>query len=270
MKYDLFLSDFDGTLTRADGTISQRNIEAIARYRRKGGVFAVVTGRMLCSIRPRLKELGLTDGYVVAYQGALLADIRTGDILSSEGFSPAEAVRALEELERRGEHIQIYLGDALYCNRRDLFLEIYEKNCGVKGTVMELPLSSLVRERGEPVTKILVMLPAERRNLLLSELEDALGEAYTVTASNPYMVEILPAGVSKARAVKELARRFRVPVERVAAIGDQLNDLPMIEAAGGKFAVAGAEEALRAAAHVVPSAEKDGVAAALEIAMREV
>ena len=80
------------------------------------------------------------------------------------------------------------------------------------------------------------------------------------------MVEILPAGVSKARAVKELAARFGVPVEKTAAIGDQLNDLPMIEAAGGKFAVANAEEQLKAAATVVPSVEEDGVAAALAMA----
>ncbi len=269
MKYDLFLSDFDGTLVRADGTISQKNIEAISSYRRKGGVFAIVTGRMLCSILPRLKELGLTEGLVAAYQGAVLAEIRTGGILFSEGFTPEAAAFAAEELERRGEHLQIYLDDALYCNRDDLFLQIYEKNCGVKGEVVSEPLSALIRRRGRPVTKLLVMLPAERRNALLEELKGCLGRGYTVTASNPYMVEILPAGVSKARAVKELAARFGVPVEKTAAIGDQLNDLPMIEAAGGKFAVANAEEQLKAAATVVPSVEEDGVAAALALAMAE-
>ena len=69
MRYKLFLSDFDGTLVRGDGTISKENIEAIGEYRRRGGIFAVVTGRMVRSILPRLKELGLKEGLVVAYQG---------------------------------------------------------------------------------------------------------------------------------------------------------------------------------------------------------
>ena len=62
MKYRIFLSDFDGTLVRADGTISETNKRAIAEYRAAGGIFAVCTGRMLTSILPRLKELGIRDG----------------------------------------------------------------------------------------------------------------------------------------------------------------------------------------------------------------
>ena len=55
MKYPLFLSDFDGTLVRSDGTTSEGNKRAIAAYRKAGGTFAVCTGRMLSSILPRLK-----------------------------------------------------------------------------------------------------------------------------------------------------------------------------------------------------------------------
>ena len=46
MKYDLFCSDFDGTLVREDGTISERVKNEIARYTAAGGIFTVVTGRM--------------------------------------------------------------------------------------------------------------------------------------------------------------------------------------------------------------------------------
>ena len=56
---------------------------------------------------------------------------------------------------------------------------------------------------------------------------------------------------------------FRIlsyPQERIAAAGDQLNDLPMLEAAGGKFAVSNGVDALKRAATVIPSNEEDGVA----------
>ena len=98
MKYKIFLSDFDGTLVRADGTISEANKRAIAAYRAAGGVFAVCTGRALSSILPRLAELGLKEGLVVAYQGATVADIATGALLKNEGFSREGAVLVVDGL----------------------------------------------------------------------------------------------------------------------------------------------------------------------------
>ena len=79
----------------------------------------------------------------------------------------------------------------------------------------------------------------------------------------------MPAGQSKAAAVDFLCGYYHIPREKCAAIGDQLNDLPMIERAGGRFAVANAETALLSRARVVASVEENGVAQALEIAMQE-
>lgn len=267
MKYKLFLSDFDGTLVRGDGTISQANIKAIERYRAAGGIFAVVTGRMLCSIRPRLKELGLCEGLVVAYQGAMIADIATGALLKNDGFTPEEAAKAVRFLEEEGRHIHVYIDDVLYCNRDDEFLKMYEKICGVHGICVQLPLSELVFLKGRPVAKVLAMVQPEERGALLSRMAKALGDGYTVTASSAFLVETLPARVSKASAVDFLSAHYGIPPEETAAIGDQLNDLPMIERAGGKFTVAGGEMQLKKIATVLSSCEEDGVAQALEVAL---
>ena len=94
MKYPLFLSDFDGTLVRRDGTVSEENRRAIERYRSAGGVFAVCTGRGLTSIVPRLADVGMREGLVVAYQGATIADIATGKLLKDDGFTREQAIKA--------------------------------------------------------------------------------------------------------------------------------------------------------------------------------
>lgn len=269
MKYQLFLSDFDGTLVRADGSISEKNIRAIAKYRQMGGVFAVVTGRMLCSIRPRLKELGLTEGLVVAYQGGMIADIATGEQLKNEGFSREAALRVIRFLEREDLHIHVYMEDVLYSNRDDEYLRVYEKICGVKGIVVNEPLSAFVARENKTVNKAIAMLPPEEKAALIGRMQAELGGQYFITSSSDFLVEALPAGVSKAGAVEFLAERYKIPRERVAAIGDQLNDLPMIRAAGGGFAVQNAQEELRKIATVVSSCEEDGVAEAINIAMGE-
>ncbi len=269
MRYPLFLSDFDGTLVRADGTISRKNIQTIAKYRQAGGIFAVVTGRMLRSILPRLKELGLEGGIVAAYQGGMIADVATGQILCNEGFSAREAAEIVGFLEEEDLHAHVYSGDVLYCNRNDGYLEAYERICGVKGVVLQEPLSSFVLREGRTVNKVLAMLPPEEKNALIARLKERFGDRTDVTTSNDFLVEALPAGVSKARAVEFLTNYCRIPAERAAAIGDQLNDLPMICAVGGRFAVGNAQRELKEIATAVASCEEDGVAEALCVAMGE-
>ncbi len=270
MKYRIFLSDFDGTLVRADGTISETNKRAIAAYRAAGGIFAVCTGRMLTSILPRLKELGICDGLVVAYQGATIADVKTGELLKDDGFAQEDAVRILDLLEDMGHHAHVYTVRDLYCNRDDYALKEYERICRVKANVVQGErLSALVKRKNMHVVKILAMVEPDDRRPLMEKLQKALGDGFYVTTSSDYLVEIMPAGQTKAAAVDYLSAYYRVPRGEIAAIGDQLNDLPMVVRAGGSFAVANAEPELKKIARVVPSVEEDGVAEALKIAMGE-
>ena len=270
MRYSLFISDFDGTLVRADGTISKENIEAIKRYRERGGVFAVCTGRMLGSILPRLKELDLKEGLVVAYQGATSAYIRTGALLKNDGFSREDALKAVRYLEKENHHIHVYTVNELFCNRDDEPLHIYEQICGVKGTVVDIPLSEYIQRENLTVVKVLAMVEKKDRNALQERLQRALGERFFATCSSDFLVEVMPAGQDKSAAVDFLSDYYHVPHDKIAAIGDQMNDLPMLARAGGRFAVENAEEPLKECSTVVPSVEKDGVAyAILNFAMGE-
>lgn len=269
MKYPLFLSDFDGTLVRSDGTISEGNKRAIAAYRKAGGTFAVCTGRMLTSILPRLKELGIEDGLVIAYQGATIADVATGKLVKDGGFSREDALRVVRLLEENGRHVHVYTVNDLYANRRDEALEIYEHICGVRATIVsDMSLADFVEKNNLRVVKALAMVPPEARNALMTELQDRLGEAFVVTCSAPILVEVMPKEQTKAAAVDFLSQKYSISAEKIAAIGDQLNDLPMILRAGGKFAVSNAAQPLKDAAQVVADFESDGVAEALAIAMQ--
>ena len=264
MKYRLFCSDFDGTLVRADGTISNETKKEIARYTAAGGIFTVVTGRMTSSILPRVREF-TEEGIVISYQGAVISDIKTGKILKTACFQEDEALKAVRLLEEENHHIHVYTDEGLFVNRRDEMLGEYERICAVTGTVIE-GLSEWIQKKHPPVIKILVMIEPEKRLALKDELIEKLGEKYFVTCSNDWLVELMPKGQDKGGAIRFLSEYFGVPKEKIAAIGDQLNDLPMIEEAGGKFAVSNAQEELKQIATTVKSCEEDGVAEALKIA----
>ena len=76
-------------------------------------------------------------------------------------------------------------------------------------------------------------------------------------------MEIIQPGVNKGTGLARLAAHYGIAREQVMAFGDNTNDLPMLEAAGGKFAVENAQSQLKAIASVVASNEEDGVAEAI-------
>ena len=264
MNYDLFVSDFDGTLVKSDGTISAHTKAVIQEYRRRGGIFTVCTGRMVPSVLPRAEELEIKEGPVIAFQGSVVYDMGKREVVSAGYFPLQEALPLIRLLEDEGHHIHIYTVWHLYTNRRDEMLEAYERVCGVKGELVEGKLCDFAEERKLDIVKVLVMVEPEKREPLRERLTALLGKKYYVTSSSDWLVEVMPAGQNKGRAVAFLSEYYHIPKERIAAAGDQLNDLPMLQAAGGKFTVSNGVAALKRVAEVIPSNEEDGVAYALE------
>lgn len=74
LRYKLIASDFDGTLRRSDGTVSEETKRVVNEFISRGGIFAICTGRMTLSILPHARALGLK-GLLVAYQGGVIRDI---------------------------------------------------------------------------------------------------------------------------------------------------------------------------------------------------
>lgn len=262
ISYKLIVSDFDGTLRRADGSIGQYTLDAIAKYRRQGGIFAVCTGRMTASIMPIVKRLGLT-GLVISYQGNVITDIETGRTLLEGGFSEDEAIRITKALESFGYHIHVYTPDEFYSNRSGEILALYESIVSVKGMVVEGSLIETVRECGKKIIKIIILVPAQEKRAAYERLNALFGEQYYVTYSAANLVEITPKDWNKGTAVRFLADYYGIPIEETIALGDNWNDAPMLLAAGMGVAVANAADELKEIADLVSTRtnEEDSVGA---------
>lgn len=245
IKYPLIISDFDGTLLRSDGTISETTKKKIDEYIAVGGTFGICTGRMFTSILPRARELGLK-GLVASYQGSVITDIESGALLV-DGYIPAEAAAEIcKVFEKLDLHIHVYTLNEFYVNRRDEALEVYEKICNVKGNVIEKePLSAFVFRNALKIRKVLAIVRIEDKKRIFKTVSDELGEKFYVTYSTANLVEVTGRTYSKGTAVKFMAEYYGVPIERTVAAGDSLNDLPMLQAAGLGLAVKNADEALK-------------------------
>lgn len=262
INYPLIVSDFDGTLVHKDGTISNENKEKISAYIQAGGKFAVSTGRLPAGILPRVRELGLT-GMVCCCQGAIIMDIETGQPIL-EGKLPYETTLAIvEKMEELNLHIHLYDAWEYYSNRDDDGLKFYEKAVRVKAKlVTDRPMSQFVKENHFQSYKILAMVEEKDNARIIQEIKKADFVGCEVTKSDNFLVEVINANYSKGTAVEYLANYYQIPLKKTIAIGDQHNDLPMIERAGLGIAVHNADESLKAKAdYVTDRAHEEGAVA---------
>lgn len=262
INYGLIVSDFDGTLINEDGTILKENRQAISDYIANGGTFVISTGRMPDGILSRASDLGLK-GLVACCQGSIIADIETKQFVF-EGRIPYETTLSIvEKMEQMGLHIHVYDGWEYYCNMDDAALKWYEDAVKSKANlVLDRPLSQFVKEKRLASYKVLAMVEPEDNERVLQTLDKCDFVDCTVTRSSKFLVEVNNGRYSKGTAVEFLAKHFNVPLEKAVAVGDQLNDVSMIETAGVGVAVQNADIGLKEKANVVaPLTNEEGAIA---------
>jgi len=245
IRYPLIMSDYDGTLLRSDMTIAEETKDMIARYVADGGIFVLSSGRMTPSIINEARKLSLK-GMVAAYNGAEIVDIQSGERLF-QGYLPVnEAIEICRKMEAMGLHFHVYDGDNFYSNDGGELFVLYEQVCQVKGNVIaDVPLSQWVEKRQLKVVKIVALMPFETREKVYERMYDAFGDDYLVLRSAKFLVELCDKRYSKGTALQYIADYYGIDRKETVAVGDNQNDLAMLQAAGVGLAVKSAEESLR-------------------------
>lgn len=261
INYGLIVSDFDGTLVRYDGMIPEANKIAIARYVADGGSFAISTGRLHYGILDRARELGLK-GLVACCQGAVIVDIESGKPVQNNMISHETTLAICQKMEALGLHYHVYDFDNYYCNKDDDALRFYENAVRKKAIrITDRPLSEYVKEKKMGTYKVLAVVDPKDNEKLYQEIERTKFANCGITKSADYLIEVVGANSSKATALEFLAKYYGVPLEKTIAIGDQWNDLPMIEKAGLGIAVQNAAQKLKERAVVCELTNEQGAIA---------
>ena len=262
INYRMIVSDFDGTLTNDDHIIPDFVKSAINEYVACGGIFAVCTGRMLRFILPRVREIGLK-GLVVANQGSVIADIESGEELKRSGMPSEDTASICAVIEKLGYKSNIYCGDEIYCNipKNNVYLQTYERIIGVETTFIGNDLSAYILDNKLFCQKVSCIVPTTERNEIYQKLNKKLSDKFDVTCSANVLIEISPKNETKGEALKFLCEKFKVPIERCIACGDNLNDISMVSIAGLGIAVANADKSLKEVADFVSASNNEGAVA---------
>lgn len=262
LNYKLIVSDFDGTLANSKNEVPPFVVEEVNNYVNNGGIFAVCTGRILPSILPRVREMGF-NGLVIASQGCQIAQIETGKLIKNTVFSQEQAYKICTFLEGLNQNIQLYSDRGFYSTlpEDEPHLNLYESIIGIKAMHLDIPLSRFVTAVEPQFCKTAILVHQNERQALYEKIKAHLGDEFDVTCSAKVLIEISPLGVTKGEALKFLADKYNVPMKNTIAVGDNLNDISMVEVAGLGCAVGNGEEELKQiASYVAPTCDEGGVA----------
>lgn len=230
--YKIIACDLDQTLLSTDRTVSKRNIEAIKQATALGIKFVLATGRGYNSVEGTLKEIGLydkEDEYVISYNGGAITENKGNRLLHFDGIPFDLAQKLYQRGISYNVCIHVYTKESVYAYR--FWQEEVDYLAGRMG-VKEIFTDSLDFLDRQDIVKILY--ENTNRSYLQNierELKDLTQDIDVSYSSNRY-IEFNHKGVNKGAGLMFLADLLGVKPEETMAIGDNFNDLSMIQRAG--------------------------------------
>lgn len=265
MKISLIALDLDGTLLLPDRTVSPKVAETLAIAQSKGIKLVLCSGRPLPGVLPLLEELDLQNegDHVITYNGALVQQSNDGKILSHHTMNYEDFLEVDDLAREIGIHCHAVNDTGVYTTNKDI--SYYSVRESFLTTV---PLRYRTAEEMDPsllISKIMFVDPKEILEEAISKIPAAFAEKYTLLRSEDFFLEVLNKSASKGQALRDLAAILNIPREEIMAIGDNGNDLDMLEFAGMGVAMGNASLAAKeSSAYVTDSNVHDGVATAIE------
>lgn len=255
-SFRLVALDVDGTLKPRNAPVTPRVQAAVAATLAAGVEVTIATGRMFRSALPFAQALGLR-APIICFGGAVIKDLTTQETLYRQSIPSSLARRVVEAGRARGLAVAAYVDDDLYVERvppgPDFAGFVARSSARVVGDLLAC-LSD------EPCHMAVISEEVRTRGLVL-DLRAEFGDRLTVTSGHPLLAEIDHPEVSKGRALSRLAELLGIDRSQVLAVGDDWNDVAMLEYAGLGVAMGDARpEVLDVADVVAPSAAEDGVA----------
>lgn len=241
----MVVTDLDSTLLRRDKTVSAFTLDTIAELRRRGIVFAIATARPYRSVKIPFPWLKFD---AAAYHNGALVHV-DGRPVASIGIADAPSVIAPILREIPGAHICCEINDLLYTNFNTLHLWPTEPFILTEG---------FDEIAGRTADKLIIECHSLEE---MAQYERFLpGELYA-QLSEHVIAMVMNRSATKVNAIKLLAEHYNIPMESIAAFGDDYNDVGMLRACGIGVAVANALPDVRAAAdQIALSNEEDGEA----------
>lgn len=276
----ILFTDLDGTLLTTEKKVSESTREKLLTMIRNGNSLVLASGRPVDSILEVLEELNIKEEviqmqsegsaeavgiYATAYNGAVLYDCIRDEVIESYSVPMRAAQKLFDLAKERGLHIQTYADSHVVSIAEDAAIRYYTRVIHMPYVIGE----QLEKELTHEPFKVLTIDLDDREKLecFRREIEaSALGEDLACAFSNNYYLEFFNKNAGKGNALIHMCRVLNVLEQNAVAVGDEENDISMIEAAGVGVAMANASPELKKYADYITENDnnKDGIAEVID------
>jgi Cof subfamily protein (haloacid dehalogenase superfamily) len=269
MGYKMIAMDMDGTLLTTEKEVTEYSKNVLKKAADAGVKLVVCTGRIYTSALVYAKLIG-TVAPVIASNGAYIREKDKNEIIYSKTLKKDEAYYLVKTAKSFGFYPHLFTSDTIYSEKMiyssknySIWNENLPEEERIKVEIVE-DLYKVIDENDGLILKVVVMSEELDK---IAEFKKQVGKEQDVSmvASWYNNVEVMSKGISKGNAVKVLSEYYGIPSEEIICIGDNENDLSMIEFAGMGIAMGNAEDVVKKAAnYITDTNENNGVAKAIE------
>lgn len=238
MDYKLIAIDMDGTLLNSQNTINKRTRDAILRAGDKGVYVVLATGRLMTSAINYSSKINLKRP-IISSNGAVIID-ENKNIIFEKHIDPGRIENIAHIADKNDVYYHFYGKDSFYSNKYvEDIIRFYN------------PADSLEEEK--------------IKFNLYNHIEDILKKDINICSSWSNNVEIMEKDVSKGNSLKYLCEKLNIHRNEIIAVGDNENDLSMLNFAGLGVSMGNAKENVKSVADIITSTnDEDGVAEIIE------
>jgi Cof subfamily protein (haloacid dehalogenase superfamily) len=261
-NFKMICLDIDGTLLNSNHKITEKVRDTINIIANEKNIPVIlVSARMPKGITFLQRELEIEEP-IICYSGALILD-KDGKILSKEFINVLDLEEIYKLVNKHNIHISLYKDDEWYIEEMDYWAKQESEITNITPKIIEFKeLIELWKKEGTGPNKILCMANPNEINILKENIK---ANDLNIYPSKPTYLEIMPSKASKTSAINCLQKKFHINKDEIIAMGDNYNDIDMLEYVGLGIAMGNApEDVKKHANYVTLTNDEDGVGEALK------
>ena len=265
MEIKLITIDIDDTLVNSDKKITPRVKKALQEATAQGAKVVLATGRPLSGVKDYLVELGLDDSvdqFAITYNGSVVQNT-VGERLGGHELTLSDYKKFKAIADEYDSYLQIESLD--YAITANKFIN---RHVNGENNMVQMPLQ--IKEVDDMTTdehyvKFMFIDETDKIDQLVANMPQELQDDYYIVQSTPNFLEVMHKESTKGNGLAILANQLDIDLSKTMALGDQHNDLTMIQQAGLGVAMGNAvDEIKNNADFITTSQNEDGVGLAVE------
>ena len=266
----LIVSDIDGTLLTSENELNSLTEEAIrAVINDKRYDFTLSTGRAFPLTLPMATYFKLKIPFI--YSSGAIYDPRDNRVISAPSFKPIQ----IEKVEKIAEKFRVgmitHTKTGMFCRVNDKDWKTITSLEWMKGEKVDHArrVEDVKKDVQGEIIRLDIFAEVDWLAAIWQEVNESIPDVHAIKMKRS--IEISHHGMHKGTALTTMSQLLGIPLKNIMAVGDSLNDIPLLQAAGYGVAMGTAPDALREIADtVVPSADENGFVTALEMIHKKI